>query len=178
MLHDDQKELFEYAYAVVLNVVFVALAALLLWPLGRAGMALHLAKGYWVFWIVLILSATALRAAQRLLRMDIDSRFDAYVLSALAVSAFLQAGWSAFAALAVEHFAADASTGVAAVLYLIGIVSSWIAYAAVSALYMGSLYRLINLGVALVSFVVFSFWPRAAVAIYGWFFELVRSILS
>ena len=144
LLHDDQKELFEYLYAVVLTVVFVALAALLLWPLGRVAMALQLAKGYWVFWIALILTVAVLKVVQRIFRIDLDSRFGAYVVSALAVSGFLQVGWSAFAALTIDGFVADTSAWIVGVLYLVGLVSCWVAYATVSALYMGSLYRLVN----------------------------------
>ena len=172
LLHEDQKEWFEYLFALVLNVVFLALAALLLWPLGRAAMALQLAKGYWIFWSVLIGTAIVLRVAQRLFRVDIDSRFDAYVLSGLVVSAVVQAGWCAYAALTVESFASGMSGWIVAVIYAVGFLSCWVAYVAVSALYMGSLYRLVNLGVALASFIVFSVWPAAARAIFGWFFEL------
>lgn len=57
LLHEDQKELFDYLFALVLNVVFVALIALLLWPLGRVNMAFRLAKGYWMFWTVLIVTS-------------------------------------------------------------------------------------------------------------------------
>lgn len=80
LLHDDRKEWFEYLFAVVLNAVFLALAALLLWPLDRAALAWELANGYWIFWIALILSAILLRVVQRFFRVDIDSRFDAYLI--------------------------------------------------------------------------------------------------
>lgn len=46
LLHEDQKELFDYLFALVLNTVFVGLTALLLRPMGRAMFALRLAKGY------------------------------------------------------------------------------------------------------------------------------------
>src|ERR671914_827547 len=102
LLHEDQKELFDYLFANVLTIVFLALSALLLWPMGRTMMAVSLAKGYWVFWIVLILTAVILILFQRLFRLDMYSHFDAYVISGLVVSGFLQAGWSAFAALVVR----------------------------------------------------------------------------
>lgn len=176
LLHDDQKELFEYLYATVLNVVFLLLATLLLWSVDKTAMALQLAKGYWVFWIVLILTAVLVTVVQRLFRVDIDSHVNAYVFSALAVGGFLQTGWSAFAALTVDSFVAGAPGWIVAILYGVGILSCYIAYAAVSALYVGSLYRLVNLGIAVVSFVIFSVWPAAGSAIYGWFFELSKTI--
>jgi hypothetical protein len=61
---------------------------------------------------------------------------------------------------------------IVSILYAAGFLSCWVAYVAVSALFMGSLYRLVNLGVALPGFIVFSVWPAAGRAIYGWFFEL------
>jgi hypothetical protein len=172
LLHDDQRELFDYLYANVLNVVFLALAALLLWPLGRAALALRLAKGYWVFWGVLLLTAAALIQFRRVFRVDLETRYDGYVISALAVSGILQAGWSAFAALTVRDFAAAAPVWVAVLLYAVGVLSCWVACAAVSALYMGSLYRLVNLPLAAVSFALFGAWPAAGRALYGWFFDL------
>ena len=42
LLHENQKELFDYLFAIVLNIIFLALTALLLWPLGRTTIALHL----------------------------------------------------------------------------------------------------------------------------------------
>ena len=51
LLQDKQKDLFEYLFAIVSNVVFLALAALVLWALGSAALAWKLAKGYGVFWM-------------------------------------------------------------------------------------------------------------------------------
>ena len=178
LLHEDQKEFFDYLYALVLNAVFLAVAALILWPLDHATLALQLAKGYWVFWTVLIMTGALLVAGRRLFRVDIDSDFDAYVISALVVSGIVQAGWSAYAALAVEALVAGTPGWIAAILYSIGFVSCFVAYAAICAFYMGSLYRLINLGLALSTFAVFSVWPAAARAVYGWFFRLVRQVTS
>ena len=172
LLHDDQKELFDYLFANVLNLVFLALISLILWPVGKATMALQLAKGYWVFWIVLILTAGILLLFQRIFRMDLYSRTDAYIISALVLSGFLQAGWSAFAALTVRSYVAAATIWLDVMLYGIGVLSCYVACCIVGAFYMGSIYRLVNLPVALVSFVIFSIWPGAARAAYGWFFNL------
>jgi hypothetical protein len=172
LLHDDQKELFEYLSANVLNIVFLALSALLLWPIGKAMMAFNFAKGYWLFWIVMILTAGLVILFQRIFRVDMYSHFDAYVISALAVSGFLQAGWSAFAALVVRSFVADTPAWVAVILYVVGVLSCYVACCIVSAFYIGSIYKLVNLPLAVVSFVVFSVWPAAGRAIYGWFFDL------
>jgi hypothetical protein len=57
------------------------------------------------------------------------------------------------------------------ILYVIGFVSSFVASVIVAAFYMGSLYRMVNVALALVSFIMFSVWPAAGGAIYGWFFK-------
>lgn len=172
LLHEDQKEFFDYLFALVLNIVFVGLLALLLWPLGRAFLAWRLAKGYWIFWTVLIATSMVMVLAQRVFRMDLYDRFDAYVISGLVVSGFLQVGWSAFVAPVVRTSAADASVWVAVVLYGAGVISSYVAAVIVGVYYMGGIYRMVNSALAIVSFILFSIWPAAGLAIYGWFFDL------
>ena len=172
LLHEDQKELFDYLFALVLNIVFVALTALLLWPLSKAILAWRMAKGYWIFWTVLIVTSALMVLAQRLFRMDLYERFDAYVISGLIVSGFIQLGWSAYVAPVVRSSVADTSLWVAIVLYAVGVTSCYVAAVIVGAYYMGGLYRMVNSCLAMLSFVVFSVWPAAGLAIYGWFFDL------
>ena len=57
------------------------------------------------------------------------------------------------------------------ILYVIGVLSCYVASVIVGAFYMGGLYKMVNLPLAIVSFIVFSVWPNAGTAIYGWFFE-------
>src|ERR1044072_2104200 len=92
LLHEDQKELFDYLFAIVLNAVFLALTALLLWPLGRTMMAFRLARGYWSFWAIIIIAASLLAVVHRIFRIDLYSHSDAYVITGLVSSSFLQAG--------------------------------------------------------------------------------------
>lgn len=172
LLHDDQKEFFDYLFAIVLNAVFLALIALLLWPLGKTTLALSLAKGYWIFWTAVIVTACVLVLLQRIFRMDLYDHFDAYVITGLIFSGFLQVGWSAFAAPVIYNSIAGTPIWMAIILYAVGVVSCWIACVIVAAFYMGSIYRMVNLVLALISFIVFSMWPGAGGAIYGWFFEL------
>ncbi len=172
LLHDDQKELFDYVFANALNLIFLALTALVLWPLDKATMTLHLAKGYWLFWIVMVVTSGVLLLLQRIFRMDLYSRFDAYVISALVLSGFLQAGWSAFAALLVRNFVADATGWVAVIVFALGVLSCYVACVIVGAFYMGGLYKMVNLALAILSFIMFSLWPASGRAIYGWFFDL------
>jgi len=174
LLHEDQKELFDYLFAVVLNMFFLALITLMLWPLGKASFALHLAKGYWVFWTAVIITSTGMVLVQRLFRMDLDSRFNAYVIAGLILSGFLQIGWSAFVALAVRTSITSMSVWLAVLVTVVGIISCYVATVIVGAFYAGALYRMVNLLLAIFSFIMFTICPAFGVAIYGWFFDLVR----
>jgi len=172
LLHEDQKEFFDYLFALVLNIAFLALALLLLWPFGEASAAWRFAKGYWIFWTVLIATSVLMVLAQRIFRMDLYERFNAYVISGLVVSGFIQLGWSAFVAPIVRTSAADTSIGVAMVLFGLGLLSCYVASVIVGVFYMGGLYRMVNSALAFLSFIIFSIWPSAGTTIYGWFFDL------
>src|ERR1700752_1933551 len=172
LLHEDQKEFFDYLFALVLNTVFLILIALLLWPLGKATVAWRLTKAYWVFWTAVIAVSCLLALAQRIFKMDLYSRSDAYIITGLAVSAFLQVGWSAYAAPVIHSSMANTPVWVMIILYVIGGVSAYVAAVIVGAFYMGGLYRLVNSALAILSFAVFSVWPTAGTTIYGWFFNV------
>ena len=172
LLHDDQREVFDALFASVLTFLFFGLSALVLWSLSRTTMTFQLLKGYWVFCIVMCLTVAATVRLQRMLRVDIDSHFDAYVISGLIVSGVLQAGWSAFAALTVHSFIAGAPLRVVAILYVVGFLSCYVVFNIVSMVYAGSIYRQTNLLLAVASFILFSVWPASGRAIYGWFFNL------
>lgn len=171
-MHDDQKDLFEILVALVLNIFFLLLIALLLWPPGKATLVLSLAKGYGVLWVVLWAMATLVHRIQSWFRVNLYDRPNTFMISNLAVSCFLQAGWAAFAVLTIHRFVPGVPVWGLVLLYLAGVLSCLAAYFAVSAFYQGSLYRLVSLPLALVSFLVFSLWPAGGRAIFGWYFRL------
>lgn len=175
LMADEQRALYDVVFANVLNALFLGLAALLLWPFGAASAALVLTKGYWAFWGAVYLTALLVVLFQRLFRVDADTHFDAYVISGVVVSGLLQAGWSAFAALAVREASASASLAATVVLYFVGVLSCWVTYNIVSAFYTGTIYKTINLPLAAASFLLFCLWPAAGRALYGWFFDLSRA---
>ena len=158
--------------ALVLNLIFIGLAALLLWPLGKTTLSLRLAKGYVVFWIVTAITAIGLYQMQRLFRIDIDERVNAYVLSNLAHGLFLLLGWSAFSAISVHSSVAGMTIWPLMILWTIGVMSSVVALVVVTTIHRGVVYRLVNVIATVVSFLVFAIWPAAAHAIFGWFFHL------
>ena len=172
LMHDDQKELFEILVAGILNVVFLALIALLLWPLGKPMLAFRLAKGYGILWIVTFVTVVLVERIYRFFRVDMYTHPDAFVLSNLAVSCFLQVGWSAFATFMVQSFVVSTPVWIVVTLYLVGVLSCLIAFFVVSSFYQGHIYKMISLPLALVSFIVFSVWPASGRVIYRWFFDL------
>jgi hypothetical protein len=161
LLQEEQKELFDYLFAIVLNAIFLLVIALLLWPLGRVGMAWRLTKAYWMFWAAVIIIASLVALAHRIFRMDLYSHANAYVITGLVTGGFLQVGWAAYVAPIVHDAAVGAPVWVAIVLYVISLVSCWVASVIVAAFYLGTLYRMVNLALAIVSFIVFSLWPTA-----------------
>ena len=172
LLHEDQKELFEQLYADALTLVFLGLAALVLWPLGSVAMVWRLAIGYGVLWVVIASSMLLLVLYRRIFRVDLNDNFDAYVIPAIVVSGIIQAGWSAFAVLTVRGAAAGAGAWTAVALYVVGFLSSYVAFGVVSSYYNGSIYRTINLPLSAATFVLFCLWPAAGRALFGWFFDL------
>lgn len=170
LLHKDQNDLFEILFAVTLNIVFLALIALLLWALGRPMLAFTLAKGYVVLWSGLYLASGSVNLIHRRFKVNIYDHPDAFVLSNLAVSCLLQAGWSIFAAINIHDVLAGAPVWMVVILYLVGVLSCLTAFIAVSSFYQGHIYKFISLPLALVTFLVFSVWPSAGRMIFGSFF--------
>ena len=159
LVHDKQKDLFEVLVALVLNILFLALAALLLWPLGRLGLVPELAKGYGILWMATCIAIVLMSRIHRWLRVNLYDHGNAYIISNLVVSCALQAGWSAFAALTVRSAVAGVPIGSAVLLYLVGTLSCLSTFFVVSAFYQGHLYKLVSLPLALVGFLLFSVWP-------------------
>ena len=54
LLDRASAEAWQFIAAVGLCLLFPALAALALWPAGEAGVGLRLFKGFWVFWVVVL----------------------------------------------------------------------------------------------------------------------------
>ncbi len=136
---DDQKELFEILFAIGLNAVFLALIALLFWPLGQLAVAFRLTKGYVILWAVILGSFVLISRLHRFFRVDIYTHANAFVISNLVLSCLLQAGWSAFAALTIQGFVVSSP---AWILYIVGVISCLVAFYAVSSFYLlRSLWR-------------------------------------
>src|ERR1044072_90264 len=161
LLHEDQKELFDFLFAAALCLFFGGLAALALWPLGDARLALRVSKGGGGLCLGLFVHFAALAFVQRKLDVDIYSHGNAYVISSALVGACIQTGWSAFAALAVRDFTSNAGAWLSVALYFAGLLSCYVPFPVVSAFYTGQIYKLVNLAVALVGFAAFCLWPSA-----------------
>jgi hypothetical protein len=166
---DGSKTSWELIFVGGLTLLFLGLSALVLWPFGKTALTIHLAKGCGLFWVVLALTSWVIALLYRVLRVETDPPSTPYVVMNLCVSAFLQMGWSAFAALTLRNFA-EGSTGTTVALWVVGFVSSYVGFAIAGVFYQGTLYKLINAPLALLSYVAFAVWPASARALYGWFF--------
>jgi len=173
LIQDAQKDLFDLLFALVLNSFFLALLALLLWPLDQLILAFQLAKGYGVLWIVVSITTLLLKQIHRSFRVNLYDHANTYVLSNLMVSCLLQIGWSAFAVLTLHANVVSVPSWLTMFLYLGALLSCFIAFLVVSAFYQGQIYRIVNLLLAAVSFLIFSLWPASARVLYGWFFQLL-----
>jgi len=171
LLHDDQKDLYEALVALALNILFIGLSALMLWPMERLTLASVMVKGYGIFWIVTLVLFFLTLQIQRLFRITMNRHLTTYAISSLVVCCILQAGWAAFAAPAVRAAVSDASVWMVVILYTIGVISCIAAYYIVSAFYQGQLYKSLSLPFAMLCFLVFSVWPASGHAVYGWFFR-------
>lgn len=156
-------------WASVLNLAFLAIAAVLLLPLGEGRMLLRLLAGYWVLWGVLGMVTAATVLIIRRFRVDTDVPSDAYLLSNLLASAVVTACWAGFAALQADSAAAGEPLWAAILLYVVGLLASWIAFTVISTFYQGTLYRDVNLAVAVGGYVLLVAWPAAARFAFGWF---------
>jgi hypothetical protein len=165
-------EAWEFAVGLVLNIVFVGLVALLLWSLDGPALAARLGKGYALLWCITSFTAISVGMIQAFLRLDVNDNFDLYVAPGVAAGVVLLTGWSAFAALTVGGFAAGRPFWPTLALYVAGFLASFIGCWVVSSFYQGHLYKLINLPLSLVSFLVFAAWPAGGRTLYGWFFDL------
>ena len=173
LLDRASAEAWQAVVAAALCLLLPALAALALWPAGRAGVGLALLKGFGLFWVVVAVLFAAAAWVQRRLRVDLYSRPDAFVVSNLLVGGTLMLGWTAFAALLMRGAAEAAGPWLAGGLYLLGLLSGVVACQVLGSFYSGQVYKFACLMVACAGFALFAVWPAAARAAFGWLFRLV-----
>jgi hypothetical protein len=170
MLDRASAEAWQFIVAVALCLLLPALAAVVLWPAGMAGVGFRLLKGFGVFWVFVFVVYAAAAWVQRRLRVDLYSRPDVFVVSNLLVSGVLMFGWTAFAALVTREAAGAAGLWLACVLYLFGLLSGVAACQVLGSFYSGQVYKLACLLVACAGFALFAAWPAAGRAAFGWMF--------
>lgn len=172
LLNRASAETWQFIVALALSLLFPALAALALWPAGEARFGLSLFKGLWLFWVVVLVLWALTVLVQRLVRVDLYSHPDAFVVSNLLVSGLLMLGWASFAALLTRDATAAAGPWLDALLYLFGLLSGIVACQIVGSFFCGHLYKLGALIVGCAGFVLFAVWPSAGRAAFGWLFNL------
>lgn len=159
-----------------MNAILFGVSALVLWPMGKAAMAGQLAKGLRLFAVVAALVVLVCAWIQRLFRIEVDPPSHAFVIMNLIVSAALQLGWSAFAALAAVRFAPGASFGIAAAVYTVGLLSSFLSSVLVGAFFHGHLYKMINALLSIAGYLVFAIWPGSACVLFGCAFGVLQQV--
>lgn len=172
MLDRASAEVWQVIVALALSLLLPAVAALALWPAGRAALALSLFKGLCLFWLIVLVVYVVAELIQRRLRVDLYSHPDAFVISNLLVSGVLMVGWTAFAALAVRDSAAGANAWLAAGLYFLGLLSGVVACQVLGSFYSGHIYKFACLMLACAGFLLFALWPAAARGAFGWLFRI------
>ena len=155
-------------WEAVWNGVVLVVAAVLLPPLGRGPLLWEIIRAFMVLWGVLLMATMVVQRLQAALRVEDDPPSDAYVLSNLAVGVTLLVFWGGYTALLIRDSAGGARWWVAGILYVVGVLASHAAFSVVSGIYGGTLYRRVNVVVALAAFVFFAAWPAAARALFGW----------
>ena len=168
LMHEDQEDLFNALVALVLNGIFLGVVALVTWPMDRLLLVSALARGYGVLWVAVFASALLLTLFHRLFRMNLYDRYNGYVASTLVVSSLLQLGWAAFAAQMAHSFNTGEAFWVSAVVYMLCFLSCWIASQAIAASYAGGIYKLTNLALIPIGFLLFVLWPTGANLLFGW----------
>lgn len=152
----------------VWNVAILVVLAVILLPLRHWGLLWEITRAFMVLWGILLLASSLVLVLQRVLRVEDDPPSDAYVLSNLAVGVVLLVAWGGYTALLIRGSAAGAAWWVAVLLHVAGVLAAHAAFSDVSAIYGGSLYRRVNLVVAMGAFALFAAWPPAARALFGW----------
>jgi hypothetical protein len=159
-ISEDVRQLgWDFLVAVLVNTIFLGLGALVLWAMGKAGLAGQLGKGLLLFTVVVALVAWVSGIVQSVLRIESDPPSNAYLLMNVVVSGALQLGWAGYAALAASRFAAGASLGIAVGVYAVGALSSFLSGTVVGAFYRGHLYKMINALLSIAGYGVFAAKP-------------------
>lgn len=155
-------------WGVVWNLLVLLVIGLMLLPIGRWRLLWELTRGFAVLWGVLLLAAWLVAFIQLKLRVSDDPPSDAYLLSNAAVGVVLLVVWGGYTALLVRASATGAPVWMAVLLYAAGVLAAHAAFSAACAIYTGTFYRMINLVTAVAAFALFSAWPPAARALFGW----------
>jgi hypothetical protein len=82
--------------ALALNIVFLALITLVLWPMSYPDLVVRLAIGYALLWLVVFAVSLLVNVIHRFFRLSIYDRSGAYIASGILGSAVLVTGWAAF----------------------------------------------------------------------------------
>jgi hypothetical protein len=168
MLQTTRQEAEDIRWDITWNVIVLAVCAALLLPLGRWALLARMIGALGVLLLALIAGTGILGRVLRALRVEDDPPSDAFLLANTAFGVLLLAAWAGYVALLVRESTAGAPVWVAALACAAGFLASHAAFTTVSMVYRGSFYRVANVVTALGGYLLFSAWPAAARAVFGW----------
>lgn len=158
LLHEDQKDLFEVLFAIVLTIVFVAIALLICWSIGRSSFGFQLLRGYSLLWGFLLIVVAITHRIHEFFKINIYDHGNVFLVSNVLASCLLQIGWSIYIALSIDRFGSGATLIVTTGMYGVAVFSCLVSFYVVSAFYQGHLYRFVSLPLALLTFVIATVW--------------------
>ena len=162
----------DFVIPIVINLVFLIIVTLILWPMGKIQLSFQLGKGFIVFWLITLVSIVVVAAIQRRLRMSIYEHFTAFVISNLIHGLILLSCLAAFVSIAIHNATESGAFVVTVLLWIVGVLSCAVAHLILTTFHKGTIYALSNFVVTIVSFAVFGIWPALAQKTYGWLFDL------
>lgn len=166
------EELLDFSIILGINLLFLGLITLLLWPLGWLALVGQLTWGFLGLWILLFVFSALLGWVERWLRIDMYNRYNLYLLINVLVTLWFVLGWSTYAAQLTSHYSASEAGWRVVALAGIGLLSSYVGSLVVTLIFRGTIYHLISLPAVLLGYPLFVLWPASGQFVYGWLFDL------
>lgn len=147
--------------AIGLIAVFLVITGGLLWlfvpSLASWGLWSNMALNFGKLWLAVIVGRGLGNIIIGLFRLNIYDSYKRLIGLNLLLTVPFMLGWAAFAA----QWAASPVTNLASgfLLYVLALLSCIVAHTLVISLTFGAIYRIVNFGVWVIGFIVFSFAP-------------------
>ena len=166
----DADAAIELGVTVLIAAAPLALLAIPLGIWGHPSQLLALAAGDIALVVGAVVSVVGLLVLGRLVnaapfrRLNAD---DVMLLGGSAGAGLLAAGFGGFVAAWVHVAVRDLPTAAAAVVYVLGLVATYVGFALLGTVYRGELHKLAALPASLLGYLVFAVWAGGATIVFG-----------